>query len=516
MVVGEFNIFEQLNVTNNDINIVFMPDSSITRYEYCVIKDDVYGDYIQINNNEPTTIFLTETGIFQIEIKAYDKNNNVSLLNSGTYNIDKDKPIIELSDYHIEIPVGYDLDVMAGIKAYDKQSGDLIDKVTTNYDELDLTTTGLKKLVYTVSDDAGNVKTATVEINVVKDYSTRIFIFQVGMGAIILFILGLYWFYRRSIKLEKRISRYSVKPIKDSSLSLLENISRKYKTVIIKLSKFLEKSVFIKKYSLHYEKYVGTIDKVYSRGIEYISNKIIISFIFLVIAFFSKTIQSEILSSYELVIPLTVGFFVPDLIYIYKYSVYRKQIENDLLQAIIIMNNAFKSGRSISQAVELVSNELEGPIAEEFKKMYLEISFGLSINVVFKRFSERVKLEEVTYLTASLSILNKTGGNIIKVFSSIEKSLFNKKKLKLELQSLTSSSKIIVYVLTFMPIAFIVFISIINPSYFEPLFTTEIGFILMALIITIYITYLIFIRKIMRVRMWKDESKAPNHSKNIS
>ena len=28
-------------------------------------------------------------------------------------------------DYHIEIPVGYDLDVMAGIKAYDKQSGDL-------------------------------------------------------------------------------------------------------------------------------------------------------------------------------------------------------------------------------------------------------------------------------------------------------------------------------------------------------------------------------------------------------
>ena len=57
MVVVEFNIFEQLNVTNNDINIVFMPDSSITRYEYCVIKDDVYGDYIQINNNEPTTIF---------------------------------------------------------------------------------------------------------------------------------------------------------------------------------------------------------------------------------------------------------------------------------------------------------------------------------------------------------------------------------------------------------------------------------------------------------------------------
>lgn len=59
----------------------------------------------------------------------------------------------------------------------------------------------------------------------------------------------------------------------------------------------------------------------------------------------------------------------------------------------------------------------------------MEINVGLSIDIVFKRFAERIKLEEATYLTAALTILNKTGGNIIKVFSSIEKTLFNKKNL---------------------------------------------------------------------------------------
>ena len=142
------------------------------------------------------------------------------------------------------------------------------------------------------------------------------------------------------------------------------------------------------------------------------------------------------------------------------------------------MNNAFKSGRSITQAIELVSHELDGPIKEEFRKMYLEISFGLSIDVVFKRFAERIQLEEITYLTASLTILNKTGGNIIKVFSSIEKSLFNKKKLKLELNSLTGGSKIIVMALFLVPILFMVFVSFINPDYFVPLYTTKIGLIL--------------------------------------
>ena len=165
------------------------------------------------------------------------------------------------------------------------------------------------------------------------------------------------------------------------------------------------------------------------------------------------------------------------------------------------MNNAFKSGRSISQAILLVSTELDGPISEEFKKMHLELSYGLGVDVVFKRFSERINLEEVTYLTASLTVLNRTGGNIIKVFSSIEKNLFNKKKLKLELKSLTGSSKIIVYVLFAVPMLFVLFISLISPTYFVPLFTTPLGLIILSAIIVMYIIYIIFVNKIMKVRM---------------
>ena len=136
------------------------------------------------------------------------------------------------------------------------------------------------------------------------------------------------------------------------------------------------------------------------------------------------------------------------------------------------MNNAFKSGRSIQQAIELVTKELSGPIGLEFKKMHMEISFGLSIEEVFKRLANRIEIEEVTYLTASLSILNKTGGNIIKVFTSIEKNLFNKKKLRVELKSLTGSWKLIMYVLMLVPVSFILLVSFINSSYFKPLFTS--------------------------------------------
>jgi tight adherence protein B len=234
---------------------------------------------------------------------------------------------------------------------------------------------------------------------------------------------------------------------------------------------------------------------------DFISTKILCSILCIIIAIFAKTIKFKIFNSYDIYIPLVFGFFLPDFLYYYKYKTYRKKLENDLLQAIIIMNNAFKSGRSITQAITLVSNELEGPMAEEFKKMNLELSFGLGMDVVFNRLYERVKIDEVAYLTASLTILNQTGGNIVEVFKSIEKSLFNKKKLSLELKSLTSGSRMIVNVLMIVPVAFILLIWIINPLYFQPLLTTKLGLILCGIVFTYYILYIIVIRKLLKVKI---------------
>ena len=152
------------------------------------------------------------------------------------------------------------------------------------------------------------------------------------------------------------------------------------------------------------------------------------------------------------------------------------------------------------QAIEIVSKELKGPIKQEFKKMHMEISYGLSLDVVFERFSKRVESEEVSYITSSLSILNKTGGNIIKVFSSKEKMLFDKIKLKHEMKSLTSSSNMISKVLLIIPFIFVLFILLLDKNYFDPLFSSSAGNIILCLIIVLYLLYAFFVNKIMRVR----------------
>ena len=495
-----FNLFNH-EATNQDIEVIYTPDASIVKYEYQIIKDGEEEAIVSIHNANATNILLTETGKYQIRVLTTDQNGRKKTATSGLFIIDKKKPIIDVGEKQLTMEIGSTLEPLEGIKVTDNLDGDLINKVQTNYDELDFTTTGLKTLTYTVSDSAGNVTSESIYVNVVTSKQNELAFFQIGiiflLGIIILFTL----FYRKSMRLEKRIGKYGVEPLKDSSTSFQDQLHLQYKKVLDWLKKGISKSVFMTDYGKKYDKYVGVIDNDYTCGLDFVANKIMVSFVVLLIAVFSKTIQYQVLDLYEICFPLILGFYVPDFIYMYHYKQYRERLENDLLQAIIVMNNAFKSGRSITQAIDLVTRELDGPISIEFKKMSMELSFGLSLEDVFKRFSERVKLEEVAYLTASLSILNKTGGNIIKVFSSIENSLFNKKKLKLELESLTGSSRIIMYVLFCVPILFIVFVSILNPNYFAPFFTSQLGWLLMIFILVMYIAYIMIVRKMMKVRM---------------
>ena len=328
----------------------------------------------------------------------------------------------------------------------------------------------------------------------------NVFIVQTIVMVILAFVIFYLIIYNKSLRLEKRISKYSIDSIKDDSISLFDLLSNEYSKLVMKLSRVLKKSVFLNKYSLRYNKYITYENEKNTVAMDFVSNKVFICLLFVFIIFFARIIEGVFPSYIDILVSALLGFFSIDIYFkIYDY-VKKKQIEQDLLNAIIIMNNAFRSGRSTMQAIEIVAHELKGPIKQEFKKMHLEISYGLSLDVVFERFSKRVDSEEVNYITSSLSILNKTGGNIIKVFSSIEKMLFNKQKLKQEMKSLTSSANMISKILLIMPFVFVAIITLLNPSYFMSLINTSLGNVLLFVIVLIYGLFAFIVNKIMKVR----------------
>lgn len=318
---------------------------------------------------------------------------------------------------------------------------------------------------------------------------------QVLLVFLVIIIITFFIRLNNAFKLEKRIARYSVRYNKNSTnVSVFDKFWNQYLSFVKKQRKKIRRLFpsLIKRY----DKYsVGTIYKTE----DFITHKLVISILFIILTIISQTIQGRFITLFQLFFSMIVGFYILDIYLIINNKVNKKKIENDMLRAIIIMNNAFKSGKSTIQAVEIASKKLPKPICYEFKKIYEEMQYGLSVDMVFDRFSKRVNIEEAEYLASSLTILNRTGGNIVAVFDSIEKTLFDKKKLKEDLKNSTTVSKLVVRILLFVPIIFVLIIYLLNPNYFDPFFNSPLGYLMLGIIVIMFAIYTYLLNKIVEV-----------------
>ena len=322
----------------------------------------------------------------------------------------------------------------------------------------------------------------------------KIWIPRVIIALIILIILYISYKIERMLFFEKRLKRYSVHSAKED-MSFMDRVIQKYKKEI---SRF-ENNETLQKHSQSYKKYITVGEK--ENPVSFLIYKLTIGIIFTTIAVISTLLSGKIMSIIGIIISFIIGYYIYD-IYLYISTKRKmKKIKNDMLRAVILLNNSFKAGKSILQATKIASQKLPKPISEEFKRIYQDMSYGLSADIAFQRFAKRVNLEEATYIASSLTILNKTGGNIVSVFTSIEKTLFDRKKLENDLKTSASASNFVVKFLMIIPIIFVLVIYVISPTYFDPLFSSPLGYFILLIMWMMFIIFIYLLNKIMKVKV---------------
>lgn len=305
--------------------------------------------------------------------------------------------------------------------------------------------------------------------------------------------------YLNILKYEKRLRRYVVDDVKKQKLGLFGTIQHRYKLFEHSVSKILLKSKLLNNYSKRYLVYINRNNRHLVTPIDFVTRKIVISIAFVLTIIISNVLRGVMFSLPQILCGLIIGFYLLDIFHMFLRKKDIKVVEDDLYKAISIMSNSFRAGKSIMQAIEVVANETDGPLKEEFSYMLTDLNYGLDDEMVLERFSERVKIPEVKYMTTSLIVLNKTGGDIVEIFKTVEESILSRRKLNQELKMLTASSSLIFKILVSMPLLTSLLIYTLNPSYFSVLITTSIGNIVLGIIVLLYVIYIFIIRRVMKV-----------------
>jgi len=263
------------------------------------------------------------------------------------------------------------------------------------------------------------------------------------------------------------------------------------------ISFLFKKSRVLKRFAMPYREFTRYF-KVNIEAIDIIVIKIISGILFLIIIAFLYFVLGYKTDLMFLVV-FIIGYYLPNLYLFAIRTFYRKKIDSEISGLILLWNNAYKAGKTTLQAIDVVMPSVSDYLAVDLELLKNDLKSGLEITEAFERFEERTKSPKVKYMSNIISVTEATGGNIVDLFYRLEKTLLMEEKLDQEKNSMLISSKITAIIILILPIVFYLTLSAFSPSYFYPLFNTEIGLILFGVIIILYILCIIFIIKIFKV-----------------
>jgi tight adherence protein B len=175
-----------------------------------------------------------------------------------------------------------------------------------------------------------------------------------------------------------------------------------------------------------------------------------------------------------------VGLFLPYLWMKRKQSKRERAFEAQLPESLDMLVNALQAGYSLQAAMDFVGRESPAPLGPEFVRFYDEQRLGMEVRMALLRFQERVGTIDARMFVTSLLIQRETGGNLGEVLTNLATLMRERVTFRMQLATLTAEPRMSARVLACLPLAVVLLISAINPTFMLPLFQTQMGHTLIA------------------------------------
>lgn len=152
-----------------------------------------------------------------------------------------------------------------------------------------------------------------------------------------------------------------------------------------------------------------------------------------------------------------------------------KQFDNQLLDGLVLVNNALKSGLDIVTGIELIATNMKAPISEEFGQTLNAYRLGAPLEEALRNMTQRVKSRSLETAVSSIVIQRETGGNLIKTFEQLILTIREESKLQKKIQAISSQGRTQVTVLAFFPWAIGALFFTISPETMQKAIETSTG-----------------------------------------
>jgi tight adherence protein B len=177
------------------------------------------------------------------------------------------------------------------------------------------------------------------------------------------------------------------------------------------------------------------------------------------------------------------------------------RIEQQLPDAVDLIARALRAGHAFPNAVKMVGDEMTQPIAGEFKVLFDEVNYGISMQEALLNLANRIPSTDLKYLVIAVLIQRETGGNLAELLNSIGGIIRARLKLFGTIRVLSAEGRLSAWILSLLPVGAALLINIVNPEFMSILWTDPAGHKMIMIMVAMMAFGIFWMRKIIRIRV---------------
>ncbi|MBO28322.1 MAG: pilus assembly protein TadB [Rhodobacteraceae bacterium] len=142
-------------------------------------------------------------------------------------------------------------------------------------------------------------------------------------------------------------------------------------------------------------------------------------------------------------------------------------IEEQLPDAVELMVRSLRVGHPFSNAISIVSKEVQDPLASEFGVIADESAYGRDVGEALKDMAERLDMQDLRFLAVAVTIQQQSGGNLAEILAGLAKVIRARFRLFRRVKAITAEAKWSGKFLSAFPILALIVINVGDPNYYD-------------------------------------------------
>jgi tight adherence protein B len=178
----------------------------------------------------------------------------------------------------------------------------------------------------------------------------------------------------------------------------------------------------------------------------------------------------------------------------------RAKFEDQLGDTLQMLAGGLRAGHSLLRSVDAVAKETEAPTSEELARIVNETRLGRELRESIQDAAHRLRSEDLDWTGQAIEIHREVGGDLAEVLDHVGETIRERSQIKGQVKSLSAEGRLSAYILTGLPIAVFLWLSVANPSYVGTLYTTFLGWIMLVVGTLLLITGAFWLSRVIKIK----------------